>query len=315
MLFKFIEIKLAKNYNESVNNDFIEIKKNKLRVIFHPLGAAIYAIYFDNEIMTVTPESIEDFLKENIYHGKTIGPVCGRVKDGVLNIDGVDYQYIKNEGNNALHGGKDGLSTKMFDYVLKNDEVKFFLEDEINKYLVKYTLNDDDSLLLEFDVESKKKNPIALTNHSYFCLGEENLNSLTLKINANKFIEVDSHDMIPLKERGILPCLDFNKGKLIKKDIDDEYLQKSATKGFDHSLIFNGEPLITLSNEKYQLDITTSFDAVQIYSDNYEEGVKMINSPNKFYRGIAIEPQDNQLKRKINDGVYHRYIKYQFKFI
>lgn len=294
-------------------NDLISVTNGNLRVAFHPLGAAIYAIYFNDEIMTTSPQSVDDFLKDFIYHGKTIGPFCGRAKNGIIIIDGEKFRYSQNEGNNTLHGGKDGLSTKIFDYTLKSDGVIFEYKDDKNEFLVSYTLCDDNSLLVDFNVKSKVRNPIALTNHSYFCLGEKSIDDLVLTIPANKFIEVDKEDMIPLKEKEIIPCLDFNNGKMIKKDINDDYLQNSRTKGYDHSFIFNNEPLVVLSSHKYRLSITTSFEAVQVYSDNYNEGVKMINSDELIHRGIAIEPQDNQLKRKIYDGVYHRYIKYHFE--
>ena len=295
-----------------MRNNLITIAKGKLRVIFHPLGAAIYAIYFNDEIMTTTPEYEKDFLKENIYHGKTIGPISGRIKDGQLIVNGKTYCYSKNEGNNTLHGGRDGLSTKMFDYNLKNDGVDFIYKDDKCQYLICYTLSSDDSLLLEFNITSKEDIPLALTNHSYFCLGDSALDNLVLMIPAHKFIEVDRQDMIPLKEKGIIPCLDFNDGKLVIKDINDEYLQSSKTKGYDHPFIFNDEQLVKLSNDKYELDITTSFKSVLIYSDNYEDGVKMINSSNQTHRGIAIEPQDNQLERTTYHN-YHRFIKYSFK--
>lgn len=296
-----------------MNNKLIEIKKSNLRVIFHPLGAAIYAIYFNDEIMTTSPQSIDDFLKENIYHGKTIGPFCGRAKNGIITINEEQFYYSKNEGNNTLHGGHDGISTKIFDYTLKDDGIDFRYSDDKNEYLVSYKLFDDNSLLVDFFVKSKVRNPIALTNHAYFCLGEKTIDDLVLQINAKKYIEVDKKEMIPLGEKEIIPCLDFNEGKVIKKDIYNDYLQNSRTKGYDHSFIFNGEPLVVLSSHKYRLSITTSFDAVQIYSDNYNEGVKMINSDELIHRGIAIEPQGNQLNRKINEGNYHHYIKYHFE--
>ena len=296
-----------------MDDKLISITKGKLRVIFHPLGASIYAVYFDDDIMTVTPEKISDFLKENIYHGKTIGPICGRIKNGVLLIDNKEYRYSKNEGNNTLHGGRDGLSTKMFDYQLKNDGIDFTFEDDKCKYLISYSLTNSDSLCVAFTATPKVEIPLALTNHCYFCLGDADLNKLILTIPANRFIEVDKKEMIPFNEREIISCLDFNKEKPVIKDLDDEYLQSSKTKGYDHPLVLKDNSLIKLSNDKYELSITTSFKTVLIYSDNYEDGVKMINSDAQNHRGIAIEPQDNQLERKVYKDMYQRYIEYHFE--
>ena len=46
---------------------------------------------------------MDDFLKEDVYYGKTIGRICGRVIR--------DNQII-------LHGGHHGLSNQIFDYVV-----------------------------------------------------------------------------------------------------------------------------------------------------------------------------------------------------
>ncbi len=290
--------------------DFIEVNNNQLlKVTFCSLGASIYSIYFDDEIMTLTTSNTNDFLEESCYFGKTIGPVCGRIKNGVLTIDNKEYHYSINEGNNTLHSGVNPLSQQNFEYKIKDNQIIFSTTYQKMRYKVIYTVTD--SLLLEYEVDAIDETPIALTNHAYFCLGDSAIKNLSLMVNANRFIEVDKDDLTPLQELDIIPALDFNNEKRLINDINHPYLVNSRTNGYDHSLIFDKEKKITLSNDKYRLVITTDYDAVQIYSDNYVDNIDVINSNNKIHRALAIEPQDNQLKRSTYHS-YKRFIKYTF---
>ncbi len=104
----------------------IIIKNNKgLEVILLPLAASIYSISLDGEILTLTPSSLEDFAKTNLYYGKTVGPIPNRIKDGKVNIEGKTYQLEINEGKNTLHSGIKGICNQLFDYevINKNEEI------------------------------------------------------------------------------------------------------------------------------------------------------------------------------------------------
>ena len=110
--------------------------------------------------------------------------------------------------------------------------------------------------------------------------------------------------------------MDFRKARNIGRCIDNLYLQNSRTKGYDHSFILEDTCSdIALETGQYLLTIKSDFNAVQVYSDNYENGVEMIGTKGNVYRGVAIEPQDNQLFRKeLKLGeTYERYISYTFK--
>ena len=86
----------------------IKLKNEKLEVTLCDLGASIFRIRFDNQDMVLSPIREDDFLKEDVYYGKTIGRICGRVIR--------DNQII-------LHGGHHGLSNQIFDYVVEDNKV------------------------------------------------------------------------------------------------------------------------------------------------------------------------------------------------
>ena len=112
--------------------------------------------------------------------------------------------------------------------------------------------------------------------------------------------------------------LDFRKFRRIKKGLKSPLIKKGKANGYDHYLKFDEisqKPQIILKSKDVQLKILTNFEGVQIYTDNYEDDIDYFNTHEKVNRGIAIEPMDNYLNRKVlrPDDKYSRYIKYRFK--
>lgn len=59
---------------------------------------------------TVTTENI---VVEILNYGCIVGRIAGRIKNGLLKIQDKEYQLSKNNGNNNLHGGPNGLHRKV----------------------------------------------------------------------------------------------------------------------------------------------------------------------------------------------------------
>ena len=293
----------------------ITLKNNSgLKVTFSTLGGGIFSIYYRGKIMTVTPKYEADYLLEKIYHGKTVGPVANRIEKGQLTIDGTTYSYDTNEEENTLHGGHNGLSTKEWFIWQPEKDAPRIIFTRVEKeaiYQAKYELREN-RIVLDFVASPNMPTPIALTNHLYFCLGEKNINELSLQVKAHRFIESRKEDLIPLEEKDIPSCLDFNELKKVNFDINNSYLKDHRSNGIDHSLVRDDDSPIILEGKKYRLKITTDFETVQLYSYNYPDGVLMVNTKEEIYKGLAIEPQDHFLKRKVYSQPYKRHIEYSF---
>ena len=299
-----------------------------LKATFCSLGASIYEIWFNDEIMTLTPSSLSDFAKSKLYHGKTIGAIANRVRDGKIKINDKEYQLFINEGKNALHGGKVCLSNSTFDekcevtdkkvaitYTYLMKDMRSGLPGDV-EYKIIYTIEEDKSdVKVELFALSNKDTIVALTNHSYFCLGSSNLGELSLTIPASKYIKPNPADLLPLSIENVNNILDFRKNKPILQDIYDISIQNGKTKGYDHHFFFDKEnSSIILENKKYQLAINSSYIGCQIYSDNYPDEIPFKNTKDNMHRGIAIEPQDSIMEREIlkKDTLYQKQIIYSF---
>ena len=296
----------------------ITLSKGNLKVVFSSLGAAVVSIYFDDELMTMTPVNLEDLKRRDIYYGKTIGPIANRIKDGLVKVDNKEYRFPLNEEGVCNHSSAFGLSNIFFASSVSGDRVVFTQQQKINKvnisYVVAYTLSDNNEIRVDYLVRVSDDFILNITNHTFFTLGESSIDSLSLKISADEFIESDRETLLPLATKPMIDCLDFNKEKFIIKDIENPYLMNHRANGYDHCFLIKNSGDVILKSQKFKLEISSDFPCVHFYSDNYEDGVKIKNSDAKNRRAIAIEPEENLLNKPIvsKNDIYQRYIVYKF---
>lgn len=310
------------------NLNFIHLKNDiGFELVITNLGASIYQIKFHGKDMVLTTINVSDFKKDAVFYGKTIGRVAGRYKDGILDLNGKKYILSTNELKNTLHGGKHGLSTKIFDCELHKlldgmEVIYSYLSPDLEsgfpgnvKFKIIYHFYEKKS---EFDIEFLAKSdadtPINLTNHSYFNLGADSIDQLELKMNASQYIDVDD-TLCPIKIQNCEPCRDFKTRKYVVKDIEDSILKK--TDGYDNYFVFdhpNKENKVYLWSKEFEMIITTDFIGTQIYSDNFNNQALTTSSSLSRRRSVAIEPSDSHLSNRIlkKNELYNRYIKYSF---
>ena len=284
---------------------FVVIKNEFLEVTLCTLGASIFRIIYDGQDMVLTPKNDKDFLKDNIYFGKTIGRVCGRIE--VQNYP--NFKPQENEKGVSLHGGFDGLSAKEFNVDAKPTYAEFHYLSKDGEagypgnmiFRIRYELIEN-SLVVSFFAITDKPCLLAMTNHAYFCLGEDKLDNLYLTMENEKYIVVDNR-LLPVKYELIPEKWNFTKGKKL-----------GETGDIDNYFLFN-EKSVELRSEKYSMNINTNFAGTQVFTDHWGDDVSVYSSNQKKYRGVAIEPQDSQLERQelLPNKHYERYIKYTFK--
>ena len=325
-------MKISTFTKEGLN--FIEVSNDSdLKVVFCDLGASIFNIYFHNELMTRNVNYFKDFKNPACYYGKTIGRTSNRLKGYRFDIHNVIYNLEPNEGPNVLHGGRNGLSNKVFkaqvdtfnDYV----EVEFtYLSKHLEagypgnvNIVVKYIVyKDENKLDVIYSALSDMDTLFSLTNHSYFTLGDNDISNLDLYIKGHKYLNVDKSCLLAKDIRPINDVMDFTKYKKISKDIDSNYLKGKMMNGYDSFWYFDdvnkNRINVSLRNNRYQMDVYTDFEGTQIYSSNYEAPFALQGGLN-FRDSVAIEPSDSFYKLPVllKDHLYSREIRYIFKTI
>lgn len=320
--------------NSYIKDDlnFIVVSNDSyLKVIFCDLGASIFNIYFYDELMTHNVKNIKDYHLKSCYYGKTIGRTCNRLKGHKIVINDQIYYLENNEDDNVLHGGDNGLSTKRFKYLIKEDKdyieviFSYISKDSesgypgnVNlkvRYIIYKLVNKID---IKYQASSDKDTLLSLTNHSYYSLGDSDISKLELFINSHKYLKTDYSTLLPIKINNIDEVRDFNKFKKINKDIDSNLLKGKKMNGYDTYWYFDKLDIkninASIRNDKYILDIYTDFEGTQIYSSNFKPSFDL-SSENKYRDSVAIEPSDSFIKPHIlyKGEIYNRNIILEFK--
>ncbi len=236
-------------------------------------------------------DKLEDYFNANEkYHGVTVGPFANRISNGKFTLEGKEYILEQNNGTNCLHSGSIGFHNRFWEVVASaKNTVTLAVETEEGEdgfpggltVSVKYTLDDEGNLNIEYFAETRFAAPINLTNHAYFNLNGEETNNITshkVEIKAEKFAVINSN-CIPTGElRDVEQTpFDFRQTKIIKTDIAQDDEQLIIGNGYDHSFvlkeennndfIFAAAAVGDLSGIK--LEVYTTEPAMQFYSGNY----------------------------------------------
>ena len=318
-----------RTYSENKLN-FIEVTNKDLKVTLCDLGASLYAVDFLGKPMLMTLCDSNKFWASGIYHGKTVGRTGNRIRGNKITIDNKDFFIEDNEGGNTLHGGVNGLSTKVFSSrIEKNkDTLKVIYEynslegesgfpGDLNVQISYCFYENFSKIRIDFDAKTNKPTLCDLTNHAFYILGEENLNSLSLQINSSSYLKTEVDTLLPIEMEKVTRELDFRNIKPIMESINSPEIKKGKANGYDHYFLFdesNDKPQVILQSKNLTLEIKSDFEGVQIYTDNYEDDNKWFLVKGKKNRSIAIEPMDNYLNRKVlyPNKDYSRYIEYTF---
>jgi aldose 1-epimerase len=265
--------------------------KNGMQAAFLERGATMTTLTspdkdnkFENTIIEL--KDFNEYLNNTPYMAVVPGRYANRIAKGKFTIDGVEYNLNKNDnGKNHLHGGNVGFDKKNWTMKeLKDNSITFeYLspDGEENfpgnlKATVTYTLNDDNSLEVNYKAETDKSTHCNLSQHAYFNLSgnykNQSIDHYQVKINANGITEVDD-ELIPTGK--ILPVentvYDFRESKKLS-DIKDY--------AYDHNFCLNtkGDKEMFQAAEVYDsesgrvMEIFTNYPGMQFYTANFLDG-------------------------------------------
>ena len=237
------------------------ISNGDLSVSVIDLGATVQRITYKGLDMVVSlpdPRLYEKFAKGCM--GATVGRYAGRIAGGRFTIDGRAYQLTQNQNGNHLHGGENGLYTRLWDSsLIDGDCIQFTLVSpdgeegypgNLNVSVI-YVITDDNGLEITFKAVSDKDTIINLTNHSYFTSNgidarffkfrqppKTDNRDVEFFINADQILELYD-DGIPTGKR--LPVdgtpFDFRTSRILASHM--EGLPDKSLGGYDHTFVLN----------------------------------------------------------------------------
>ncbi len=247
-------------------------------------------------------DTMEEYLGGNPYLGATIGRCANRISNASFKLNNKQYQLSKNIGEDHLHGGFKGFESKywLMSDVIKSDDTESVKLEYTSPHLeegypgelkivLKYSLNNENEFLIEYEAETSDTTIVNLTHHSFFNLkdgGKTDILSHKLKINADKYTPI-SDRLIPTGEvfSVLGSVFDFTSLKEIGKEIESADEQLVRGMGYDHNFIINKAPSefgfvaeVQEPESGRKLEVFSSEPGVQLYTGNFiNENVLGIN--------------------------------------
>lgn len=151
--------------------------------------------------------TVEAYERHARSHGALCGRVANRIKDARFSLDGKDYLLDANEGPNQLHGGPQGLGSRVWEMEVDGAAVELRLTSPDGDqgfpgtvaFAVRYWL-EGARLVCEMRGLPDRPTPINLANHSYYNLGGSGtVRDHVLWVDAEAYMPTDD-DLIPLGE-------------------------------------------------------------------------------------------------------------------
>jgi aldose 1-epimerase len=237
-------------------------------------------------------DSLSGYLAKPPYFGAIVGRYGNRIGKAQFTIDGNTYKLAANNGPNNLHGGNKGFDKVVWDATPSSDNTPSLTLTYLSKdgeegfpgnlkATVKYTLTDDDELLIQYDAETDKATTVNLTNHSYFNLTGDVGNTIldhTVWIDADKFTPVDN-TLIPTGELKAVKGtpFDFTSPHKIGERIAS--VPGAPPGGYDHNWVLNNQAnslklvaWVTDSISGRKLEVFTTEPGLQFYTGNFLDG-------------------------------------------
>lgn len=226
-----------------------------------------------------------------------VGRYGNRICRGKFTMNGKEYSLTINNGPNHLHGGPTGCHARVWDAEQINEQelvlryIFAYYEEgfpgEVSM-TVKYSLTNDNELVIDYRGTTNKKTVVNMTSHGFFSLtgiGTPTPSQLDtiLTINADFYVPIDENSIPTGEIRKVEGTpFDFRTPKPVGRDIaaDDEQIKNGT--GYDHCYVLNkrepGELTLAASmvepSTGRTMECWTTEPGVQFYSDNWADGYK-----------------------------------------
>ena len=255
-------------------------------------------------------DTLQGYIDGNSSHGALVGRYANRIANGEITVSGKTYKLDQNDKTNTLNGGSYSYNKRVwtvdamdggdepsvtFGYISPDGEGNFPGTLRIN---VKYTLTNENALVLDYTAVPDADTVINLTNHSYFNLkgaGNGDIMDHVVQINANQYTPVDDL-LIPTGKLAYVTgtAFDFKTPKPVREDMDNGKLPN----GYDHNFVLGEAGVMRTAAEVYEpesgrvMTVKTDKPAVQFYIGIGLNGENGKNGAHyNKYAGLCLESQ------------------------
>lgn len=256
----------------------VELHNDYIGCTILPFGATLQSLFVPNREgkmcdVVLGYDSLSEYEERDGYLGAVVGRYANRIGGAAFHLNGRDYPLYANDGENHLHGGRQGFSHRLWTVEEREkDRVVFtlFSPDGDEGYpgnlrvKVTYAL-EGMSLRIRYEAQSDADTLCNLTNHSYFNLrGCGSVAEQKLMLFADGYTPVDA-GLIPTGE--IAPvegtALDFRALRPIGS-------------GYDHNFVLRGTAGIRCpaaraycAESGITMTVSTTMPGLQLYTAGF----------------------------------------------
>ena len=257
-------------------------------------------------------ETVEEWMEGFPFFGAICGRYANRIANAKFDIDGTKYELPVNNGPNCLHGGPEGFNDQVFDVIASTGNSLTLIYHSADgeegfpgnlDFTVKYTLTDDNELVLDYNGKTDKATHVNICSHGFFNLAgcdHDDVTGHNLMINAKDYTPVNEVQ-IPTGEIASVvgTPMDFRTQHTIGDRIDNDTDQLKFGGGYDHNWILD-KPLNELGlaavysdpDSGRKMEVYTTQPGLQVYTSNWHENYKGKNGTTYTKRSaICLEAQ------------------------
>jgi len=264
-------------------------------------------------------DTLDPYLTDSPYFGALIGRYGNRIGKGRFVLDGKEYRLPVNNGENHLHGGAPGFDRVLWAAAVEEGVLvlRYRSADGEQGYpgnldaTVRYSLSDENEIVVRFHATTDQPTPVNLTQHSYFNLhgvtgaggGVDDILDHVLTLDADRFVPVDA-GAIPLGAPATVTGtpFDFRQPRAIGERIEQPDKQLRHGTGYDHCWVLNrsaGSKALERAAHVLEpasgrvLELWTQEPGVQFYSGNFLDNSLSGKGGRRypFRSGFCLEPQ------------------------
>ena len=276
---------------------FWEIHVPGLHCALSDLGASIVSVQARDARgrftdVALAPTNFSSGDPDPSLAGRTIGPCCGRVRDGRIQLDGAALQLARNEGENHLHGGPNGCAYQIWEgRRLSPAHVRFTLTlaDGLDGYPGNRALTADyrvsgGTLSVVYSAETDAPTWLGLTNHVYWDLsGRFDGSALDQRLEvAARRVVFNGDGHLPERIAPVEGTFDFSQPASIRENmrLEPAHPQLLLGRGYNNAYIIDHQlrrsrgcaARLYAPGSGLQMTLETDQPAVVLYSGGFLSG-------------------------------------------
>ena len=294
---------------------------NGMAVTIIGYGAAIQSVTLPGgqggrDEMTLSYTALEGYLDNTQYAGATVGRVANRIAGGKFLLGGKEFRIDRNDGDNALHGGRQGFDRANWRVTQASPDSVTLAHTSLDgdqgfpgklDITATYALDNNNRLSVEYLATTDAPTLVNISNHAYWNLGGDAADGSAmghlLTIPASEYLPVDEC-LIPTGEiRAVNSTpFDFRQSTRIGQRVrDGSDQQLFLARGYDHNWLIRVDPQADVRPVAQLIDpqsrrvmtLDSNQPGLQFYSGNFFDGSTRRQDGRLVRMGdfIALEPQ------------------------